>query len=154
MNPELQRYRRQFAVTRFVALALVILAPAAFAIATLFLHPTPQPAEGIRFVFYVLLVIALVSPFLYKIIERVQLSNYRHIQNKRMNPGQLFTSLTVIKLAFVEAIFVYGLLMFLLTGDRTYLWYFYPIGIAWGVVYWPTEGKFEAMIGKAKASNA
>ena len=154
MNPELQQYQRQFTVARLIAFAMTVVSPAAFVIITLFVHPTPQPSEGITFVFYCLLIIAIVSPFLYMPIERVQLSNYLRIQSKRMDPAQLFTTLTVVKLAFVEAIFIYGLLMYLLTADRTYLVYFYPIGIVWAVVYWPTEGKFEEMIAKVKAEHA
>jgi hypothetical protein len=154
LNPELQKYQKQYSMTRLIAFAMLVLSPIAFVIVTFFLEPTPQRGEGIQFTLYALLGVAIFSPFLYKIIERVQISNYRKIHHKTMTPAQLFTTLTIIKCAFIEAIFMFGLLLFILTGDRVYMWYFYPIGIAWAVVYWPTEGKFEELVGKATVNHA
>lgn len=154
MNPEYQQYEKQFQITRFVAFAMLVLAPIVFVVITYIAEPTGELGEGTTFVFYALLVVALVAPSVYLFVERVQVANYIKNPKSEMSPAQLFTSLTVNKCAFVEEAFLFGLVMFFLTADRTYMWYFYAIGAAWAAVYWPTEGKFEEFMKKVQVRNA
>ena len=154
MNSDMQEIQRRFNIVRLLAFVMLVLTPVAFVIITYVVHLERPPDEAVIFVFYAMLVIAIVAPFAYKIVERAQLSTYRQLQNKRMSPAQFATTLVIIKCVFVEASFMYGLVMFFLTADRSYMWYFYAIGVIWAVVYWPTKGKFEELVGKATTNYA
>jgi len=64
------------------------------------------------------------------------------------SPVHLYFMLSIIQMAMVEAIYVYGFIVFILTARLTYMLYFYPIGIAWSFVYWPRREKYTQLLEK------
>ena len=56
--------------------------------------------------------------------------------------------LSLIKFSLIEAIYIYGLVVYLLSGDILKALYFYPVGIAWSVVHWPTRDRFENFVNR------
>lgn len=140
------RQEREFTKLRIVALALA-LAPLIYLIVAYALDPG-EPEASVDLLFYLLLLIALLSPVVAPIIERSQVKQYRTATATAMTPAQLYTTTGIIKLAFAEACFTYGLVVYFLTADMLRMLYFYPIGIAWMAIYWPRRDRFEQFLKK------
>lgn len=103
---------------------------------------------GSDIAFYLLLVVAIFSPLIIPIITRGLIKAERAIKDKTRSPGAFFQSLSIVHMAFVEAIYVYGFVVFMLTGRLDYMLYFYPIAVAWSFVYWPRREKFNRLLEK------
>lgn len=128
--------------TRLAAIGLLYLPPAAFLLVAAMLKIPKRSGGEYQFLFYILFIIALVQPTLVPLIERMQINSYKKYQSQ-MNPRQLFFSLSIIKFAFVESIYMYALVIFILSGDLSSMLYFYPVGIIWSIVYWPRRSTVE-----------
>ena len=92
---------------------------------------------------YILLIVGMVQPVVLPFIEKMQINNYRKNKNSAMSPYQLFTTISIIKMAMIEAVYLYGLVVYFLSGDLTRMLYFYPVGIIWTFIYWPRRDKYE-----------
>ena len=110
-------------------------------------YPTVGDAEK-SLVTNILLIVAVVALALLPLVERIQISAYRAQKNPKMTPAQLFFTLSMIKIASVEAVYILGLVVYLVTGEPMRMYYFYPVGIAWSLVYWPRPSSFDALIAK------
>lgn len=107
-------------------------------------QPVGDIAGETKIVFYILLVLAVLDPLLVPLIEKFQKATFRKRQSGRMT--QLYTSLMTMRLSFVHAIYLYGLVVYILTGDFWKMIVFYPIGAAWSAMYWPRRLRYEAFL--------
>jgi len=145
---ELQQ--RELTKIRFIAIAIGVIAPAIYLIVAQFVSPAEAGGE-VLLMFYILLIMAAMQPMAAPLIARFQMAAYRRQMNSVMTPAQLYTQLTIIKLAFAEASFIYGLVVLLLGGGVTRMLYFYPIGAIWMFVFWPRRERMEQFIQKVTA---
>lgn len=93
--------------------------------------------------FYILLIVAAVEPAVAPLVERFHLKKFRSAGSSRMSSGQLLTSISLIKFALVEAIYIYGLVVYVIVGDIVKMLPFYLVGAIWSVVYWPRRSTWE-----------
>ena len=126
-----------------LALMMLVVAPVIHVAIALLLTVTKKIGGEYDMMLYILLIVAAFQPFVLPILERVQVSNYLRNQQSRMTPDQFFISVSTIKFAFVEAISLYGLVVYMLSGSLTNMLYFYIIALFWSGIYWPRRTKFE-----------
>ena len=147
--------RKEFKKTRFLAIVLLALAPVVYIVIAGLLKSQGsvrvQSGGEIDMMFYILIVIALVSPTILPLIQKAQVSNYRAGKLSKASSAQLMTTLFLIKFSMVEAIFIYGLVVFFLSGDIQRMLVFYPIGAVWSVILWPREEKMKETIERLEA---
>ena len=114
------------------------------------LMQTPEPNLGPNeLLYYMLLGIAVLEPLLYPLIERFQIAGFRRANKAGRNvmpPVKLLVTLMMIKGAMVNAVFIYGLVVYLLTADFDKIYLFYVIGACWSIFYWPRQDKLEAKL--------
>lgn len=141
----LKRYR----FVRILALFMLVVAPVIYLIVALAIPEKPgAPEPGTKLMLYGLLVIAIVEPIFYPLIERFHMKQVRPARSRKMMVEQLYVTLSIIKMALVEAIYIYGLVAYLITYEMDKMLYFYPIGIIWSAVYWPTRDRFETFLSR------
>ncbi len=137
----------QYRLAVTVAALMLVVAPLFYFFIAMFISSQPiETRSGVDFLLYVLLIVGIVQPVAGFFIERYQVSNYRKSSELSAKFGQLYVTLTIIKLSFVEAIYIYGLVIFLITRQFTEMLYFYPIGIIWTLVFWPRRDRFERFV--------
>ncbi len=146
--------RRQFNTVRIIAIMMLVVAPLVYAAITFFVRPMEAIDSGSsKMLLYILLIVAVVMPASYPIIERVQLANFRKTRSaSKMTPAQLYTTQQVTRFAIIEAVFIFALVVYFVTSQDDWFWYFYPIGVFWTVQAWPTETKFEKYLEKVGQS--
>ncbi len=137
MTEPSRNYSREFKKSKALAVALLIAAPAAYLVVAYVIEIGPVTGGEVDMLFYILLIVAVVEPAVVPLIKRFHLIRYRSGGTSRMSPGQLFTSISLIKFALVESIYVYGLVVYVISGDMMRMLPFYPVAIAWTAVYWP-----------------
>ena len=142
--------KKELTKVRVIALAIGVFAPAIYLIVAQAVSPAEAGGE-VLLIFYILLIMAAVQPMLAPLIERFQIAAYQRQMNSVMTPAQLYTNLTIIKLAFAQASFIYGLVVHLMGGGFTRMLYFYPIGAIWILVFWPRRERMEQFIQKVTA---
>lgn len=103
---------------------------------------------GSDMIYYILIIIAMVQPLVYVLLERFHIANYKRSQVSAMQPGQLLFNLMIIRFALIEAIYIYGLVNFFITHDFSRILIFYAIGIVWTVIYWPTAERRQRILDK------
>jgi len=131
-----------------MAIMLLIVAPIIFYLISTMLTTSLTAGGEIKLMFYILLILALVQPLIVPVIERTQISNYRKNLKTKMAPEQLYLTVSIIKFTFVESIYIYGLLTYLVSNQQNLIYYFYVIGVIWTLIYWPRKTKFEEFITK------
>ncbi|MFH1686309.1 MAG: hypothetical protein ABIE70_02155 [bacterium] len=138
--------QKQFATSRILALVLMVGAPIIYLIiAGALTNEQPEPAV-IELLFYMLLVLSMVQPAMAFVVERFQLNQFRSRSDTKMSIPQLLFTIGIIKYAMVEAVFIYGLVVFLVGHNLAYMLYFYPIGAVWGFIHWPRRERWEKTI--------
>ncbi len=149
-------YRCELRKTVVVAVALLVVAPVVYLLVAAMVQWRPETRGGgeTTMLFYILLIVGLVQPVAGIFIERRQITNYRLARGSRMTPWQLFTSVSVIKYAFVAAVYVYGLVVRIVTGEVTWMLWFYPVGIMWSALYWPRHSSCERFMAVLEAGDA
>ncbi len=148
MDPR-RDFRTEWRKTILIAFSMLVFAPLAYlVIAHLMngLHAAGQQGGETEILFYVLFVLSMVQPAAAFLITRFQVGRYRSLEAPRMTAGQLFTSLSIIRFALVEAAYIYGLVVFFVSGEIDRMYWFYPVGIAWSVVYWPRRASWERLV--------
>ena len=160
MIPE-EELERRVKYARLMAFLFLVLFPAVYlVIAGLYKLERFSPEDSYRFVIYMLLIVAFVTPPLSLVVQRFQVSNYRRSRGKseqpgplarttrdtNMAPGQFYFSSLIVQLAFVEAVYVYGLIAYFISGTIISMLYFYIIGAVWSIVFWPRRDKIITFI--------
>jgi hypothetical protein len=112
----------------------------------------PMPSAGNDVMFYILLIIAVGSPTLIPLISRIQINSVKRQKQTSMTIPQIVQMVMIVRIAFVEATYIYGLVIFLLTGDWFRMLVFYAIGIGWSLVFWPTRSRQEALVRKIETN--
>lgn len=140
------RRARILAVVTLVACPLIYLLIAYYAV-----DSTVREGGEQQMLLYILLLVALAEPALVPVIERFRINEYRGNPNSSMTPAQLFTAVSIIKFAFVEAAYIFGFVVYILSGDIIKMLYFYPVGIVWSFVYWPRKATFERFVKRVRA---
>ena len=151
MIPPSESALKRFRFVKWLAIFMLIVAPVIYLIVAYSIPARELAKEpGTDLMFYGLLVIAIIEPVAYPLIERFHLSQVRPRAHQAMMVEQLYVTLSIIKMALIEAIYIYGLVAYLVTHAMDRMLYFYPIGIIWSVVYWPTRDRFERFLSRGE----
>ncbi len=143
MIPLDSRQERELKKSRLFAWLMGVIAPGLYLIVTPVIKVTPNYSARMNMMFYILLVIAIVQPALFFIIRKFQISMYQKSTQTNMSTAQFFTSLSLIRMSFVDAVYLYGLVIYILTDDLMKMLWFYPIGAVWLYIHWPRREQFE-----------
>ena len=127
--------------------AMLVLAPIAYlVVGWLMRDRAAVQAGGVQagkdVLVYILFVLAMVQPAMAFVIARFHISQFKTNPQSGTNPVNLFTTLSIIKMAMVEVIYIYGLVCVFLTAEFQNMLYFYPVGLVWSVVHWPTRARY------------
>lgn len=142
MHPDVQ-----YKTLRAIHFAMLILLPPTYLLIAYMLGSDYYPPGGHnKFMLYVLLIIGAIEPAVAPMIGRLMITGAKKKHLEVSSIAGLFISINIIKLALIEAIYIYGLVVFLLSGDLMKMLYFYPIGIIWTAVYWPQRDKFDRFL--------
>ena len=131
-----------------IAFAMLIVMPVIFLVSMFIVSPPKQSGGEIEIMLLILLVVGMLQPLAIPIIEKIQIQNWLKEESETKSPAALFVMLSIIKSSFIEGIYIYGLVVYFLSGDMIRALYFYPIGIVWSVVHWPTRQRFENFISR------
>ncbi len=151
MRPLTDAERRDWRVLQVIAFAIGIAAPIIYLIIAQVATVTARPQAGMDMIYYILLILGAFQPAVAPIINRAQVNQYLRART-RPSPGKFFINITIIRIALVEAIFVYGMMIYFMSGDFNRMLYFYPLGAVWMFVYWPRKGKYETFIEQVERS--
>ncbi len=148
MKASTETSQNQFTLVRFVHIALLIVAPLIYLVVACLVGENTVAREDFGpFVLYLLLIVGMVQPALCPVIEKMQTAGHRTEQLAVKTAAGLYVSSSVIRIAFVEAVYIYGLIAFLLSGELVNMLYFYPVGIVWTVIYWPRRMRLDRFLG-------
>ncbi len=167
--------KKQFRAVQIMSFIVLVPAPIIYIFVAFQLNVPLRVGGQFDIMFNILLFVAMVQPTINPLIEKFQISTYKKTskygkvnsnfpfkrpiqtpfltQPPKGTPMGLFMIVTIIKSAVVEAIYVYGMVVLFTSGDITRMLYFYPIGIAWSLVYFPTKSRCEKFLEKV-SSNA
>ena len=104
-----ERREAKFKMVKIMAYSMLVAIPVILLAMTYLVTPGNETGGQVDMMLYLLLILSVFQPMVYPFIERLQVNNYKKSQQSQMTPDQLFFSLSMIKFAFVEAIFLYGL---------------------------------------------
>jgi len=133
----------QFRPVILFAFLILVVAPLIYFFVAFFVKVPLKTGGEQEMLFYILLLVGMVQPIVLPFLEKMQVGNYRKSKNSSMSPVQLYTTISIIKMAMIEAVYLYGLVVYFLSGDLTKMLYFYPVGIIWTLIYWPRRDKYE-----------
>lgn len=127
---------------RLVAWVLLVVSPVLYLIvgASLALSEVQlvdMPGGEQKVLVYVLLIVGGLSPAVLPAVELFQRKLIRVDGKPSADAARLFTTIGITRLAFVEAVYIYGLVVLLISGSLTRMLVFYPVGVIWTLVYWP-----------------
>jgi len=143
LNASHQAYAKEFRKSSLLAVALLIVAPLVYLLVAYVIQVDVKSDGEMDMLFYILLIVALVQPAVAPLVQQFHLRRYLTNNASKMSPGQLFTSLSIIKFALVEAIYIYGLIVYIVGNDMMRMLVFYAVGAIWSVVYWPRRASWE-----------
>lgn len=172
-----EQLNKQYRNLLLIVANLYIIAPLIYIYLATQFTPPVQEGGHVDMMLYILLIVALVLPALSPIIDRSQIAYYRKIylakeekpaQNgiksliDRANygvdshtpqgsPMKFFTTLAILKGALVDAVYLFGFVVFFLSGDIIKMLYFYPIGILWTLVHFPRKSQYESLVERLKS---
>lgn len=135
--------QKRFRTAQVIAIFMLVIAPLAYLGIASAIGGALVTPEAADLVFWMLLVVAIATPALLPIVERHQFNVYRRQGSQKAPPGQLMVTLTVISAAWVETVYIYGFVIYLVTGDMLRMLTFWPVGIIWTYVYWPRRSRWE-----------
>ncbi|MCK4858270.1 MAG: hypothetical protein KAT58_09900 [candidate division Zixibacteria bacterium] len=136
-------YAREFKKSKALAIALLVVAPVVYLLVACMIQIDPRTGGEVDMLFYVLMIVAMVQPAAALLIKRFHLNRYRPDGTSRMSPGQLFTSISVIEFILVESVYIYGLVVYIITGHMMRMLSFYPVAVIWSVIYWPRRSAWD-----------
>ena len=149
MNDETEQIEKQFRKLKIIAMAMLIGAPIiCLVVASVVKLPEPPLGSPDNLIVYLFLMIAIASPAFVPVIVRSQIQTFRSNPKSKMTPANLFFLISITSMAFAEAAYIHGLVVFMLTGELVTMLYFYPVGIAWSFVYWPKREKYDQLVEK------
>lgn len=142
-----QTRKAEFRKLRIIALAIAA-APVFYLVVALAVTPGLDIDGASDFPFYIMLLVAMTTPAMAAMIERVQIQSFRRSTGSAMNIYQLLTSIGITRLALAEMPFILGLVAYLLSGDMMRMLIFYPVGAIWMFVNWPRRARWDSTLQK------
>lgn len=136
---------KQLRTLRFITWAMLVGAPIMFLIVAQIQSEHLDTRAGNELLLYILLIVAVVSPATAFAVERFQVSRFSSTPTSEMRPINLFFTISIMKMAMIEATYIYGFVVFIISGDFSNLLFFYPIGIVWSLVHWPRREKYNQL---------
>ncbi len=166
-----EKQNKQYKYFLYFALTYYIVCPIVYFIVPNVIDKGESRASGeIDMMFYILMIIAIVEPIVYPLIEKFQISTYKKNPDKMSSGGgtqsfgflsdnapqpgspmALYFTLSLIKATLVVACYIYGLTVFFMSNDVSYIYYFYPIGVIWTFIYFPRKSQFEKFMEKIES---
>jgi hypothetical protein len=141
-----RKLKSGFRRVQLLAVSMLIALPVIYFIVAMLVSPEAgDSSEANRLLFYLLLVVAVTEPALYPLIKRFHMSNLRRGGTK-MSAEQLYFTFSIIKMSLVNAIYIYGLVVYLVTQGFWRLLCFYAVGIVWSIIYWPRRERYERFV--------
>jgi F0F1-type ATP synthase membrane subunit c/vacuolar-type H+-ATPase subunit K len=137
-----------------ISIAMLVVAPAAYLVVAFIIDPANLGDGGFNeFVLYILLIVAAAQPAVVLAVQKTIQGAPRSDVTENLSEvvGSYFTQ-SLLRLAIVEAVYIYGLVIFLISGQLGYMLYFYPIGVVWTLILWPRRSAFEKLIVENNAS--
>ncbi len=138
---------QSFRMIKFLVYPFLILSPVTYLIAMFFVDVPLRDGGETHILFYIIFFVSMVLPLFGFLIERNQIHMYK---NKQITtePEKINFGISIVKFALVNAIYVLGLTVYFITGDFARTLFFYPIGIVWTFVHWPSEAKYKQFLEK------
>jgi len=137
----------QFTLVRIIQFAMLMAAPLVYLPVVWVIGENAVAREDFSpFVLYLLLIVGTIQPIVCPLIEKMQLVNHRNRNINRKSAAALYVSMVIVRTAFVEAIYIYGLVAFLLSNQLVNMLYFYPVGMIWTAIYWVRRERFERFV--------
>jgi hypothetical protein len=137
------------AAVRIIAWIFLVGIPALYLVIVLALPDHSfDPTEAHLLAFYILLVVGIALPAVYLAVERYHFIGYRKEEEAKLSPDRLYITLGLVKMSLVDAVYLFGLFMYLLSSDLVKMLCFYAVGIAWSIAYWPRARKYERFLSK------
>lgn len=97
---------------------------------------------------YILLIVSVFLPAISPLPEKFQIAEFKKKALTIELVANLWVTINVLRAAFVENVFIFGVVVFFLSGDITRMLYFYPIGIVWTIIRWPRVESLESFVKK------
>lgn len=135
-----------FKLTKIIAIILFVISPPIYLVIMYYVKIPVRQGGEFEIMQYILLMVGMLQPLTIPLITKVQVQFWKKSVFEKKNPASLFLSLALIKYSMIVAIYIYGLVVYFLSGDMTRALYFYPIGMTWSAVHWPTRGRFETFV--------
>ena len=137
-----------FKTTNKLAFSTLIFSPIVYLFVIYFVKLPGRHGGEIEIMQYILMIVGTLQPLTIHLIAKVQIDFWKKSKLEKKSPASLFFSLALIRFTLVLAIYVYGMVVYFLSGDMIKALYFYPIGIAWSVLIWPTRERFENFVSR------
>lgn len=142
---------KQFRTAQIITIFMLVIAPLVYLVIAVAVGGALVTPEAADLVFWMLLVIGITTPALLPVIERHQFRVYRKQEPGKAQPGQLMITLSIISAAWVETVYIFGLIVYLVTGDMLRMLTFWPVGIIWTYVYWPRRARWNKRLRNLEA---
>jgi len=139
-------------LVKMLGVAQLVALPIVYLMIAYFVRIPAKEGGELLMMLYILLIIAAVYPAFVPLIIRFQIANYRKTADSAVTPDNLYTSCGIIAFAIVDAIYTFGLVIYFLSGNINWMYYFYPIGVVWSLVYWPTDAKYRKFLTKVQGN--
>jgi hypothetical protein len=102
-----------------------------------------KSADFIRFLRYLLLVLAIAEFFLIKVLRKYMIRRGYPKEQNLKKITELLLSIDLITCALCESIVIYGLLLFFLSGDSINFYVFLVLGVIALGIYFPRFSRWE-----------
>lgn len=132
-----------------IVLAMLIAAPAVYIVMVylMYSHGRREVQPNSLYI-YVLLAIASLQLLLVPLIERVQVAAWRAGKRSVDTVSDQVRQMTIVRLAQIETVYIFGIVIFFATWDYHAVYYFYALGIVASILYWPTRAKLDQLAHK------
>lgn len=143
---------KQYSKDRTLSIVLLISLPLSLLIAALILNNMGDVLGGeYYFMLYITLIVALIEPsFGFYFSNTLLKLNIQNKYTEKENFHKLISSINLVRVSLVLSTYFFGFVLFLLSRDITFLFYFFPIGIFWSYLYYPRLSWYEKMYNKAE----
>jgi len=142
LTTEESKYLRQaqfLALVQGIMFPIVLLGPVTYGVWS------NATVTGKDWIFYLLLVVGAIQPKLQVIIKN-SFVRQGALLIARKPAAQWYLTLSLVRFAMIGSIYVYSAVAYFLWHDLGRMLTFYPIGLAWVVVYWPRKKDCAAFI--------
>lgn len=141
----------QFKAVKIIAVVMLLVAPLIYLLLAYIIEIPFQGYGQQAMLFYILFILGIVQPIVLPVIDKSQINSYKNNNQSSMTPANLFTTLSIMKISFIEAIYIYSLVIYFLSGNIYSMLYFYPVGIVWSFIYWPKMSTYEKFLKKVES---